>query len=107
MQNGRCGYVLMPECMFDPGFNPMDVSTHTNSRPVTLSIQVRVIFIATHTVHAVQHVHVLYCACIGRERGKERERERDVHTHIYDLFVHVQCTHQHVHVHVRVPTRDN
>ena len=41
MQNGRSGYVLMPDCMFDPGFNPMDVSTHTNSRPITLSIQVR------------------------------------------------------------------
>ncbi|CAI8032851.1 1-phosphatidylinositol 4,5-bisphosphate phosphodiesterase gamma-1, partial [Geodia barretti] len=39
-QNGRCGYVLMPDCMFNPGFNPMDVSTHTNSRPITLSIQV-------------------------------------------------------------------
>jgi phosphatidylinositol phospholipase C gamma-1 len=40
MQNGHCGYLLMPDCMFNPGFNPMDVSTHTNSRPLTLSVQV-------------------------------------------------------------------
>ena len=60
MQNGRCGYVLMPECMFDPGFNPMDVSTHTNSRPVTLSIQVRVIFIVLHIQYMQYNMYMYY-----------------------------------------------
>ena len=40
MQNGKCGYVLMPDCMFEPGFNPLDVLTHVNVEPVTLTIQV-------------------------------------------------------------------
>ena len=40
MQNGRCGYVLMPDCMFEPGFNPMDTTTHTRTAPITLTIQI-------------------------------------------------------------------
>ena len=40
MQNGRCGYVLMPDCMFEPGFNPMDTTTHTKTTPITLTIQI-------------------------------------------------------------------
>ena len=40
MQNGRCGYVLMPDCMFEPGFNPMDTTTHTKATPITLTIQI-------------------------------------------------------------------
>ena len=43
-QNGKCGYVLMPNCMFEPGFNPMDVSTHTKCTPITLSIQVSLLY---------------------------------------------------------------
>ena len=40
MQNGKCGYVLMPDCMFEPGFNPMDTTTHTGCTPITLTIQI-------------------------------------------------------------------
>ena len=40
MQNGRCGYVLMPDCMFEPGFNPLDMTTHTGTTPITLTIQI-------------------------------------------------------------------
>ena len=40
MQNGRCGFVLMPDCMFEPGFNPMDTTTHTKATPITFTIQV-------------------------------------------------------------------
>ena len=40
MQNGKCGYVLMPDCMFEPGFNPMDTTTHTGTTPITLTIQI-------------------------------------------------------------------
>ena len=40
MQNGRCGYVLMPDCMFEAGFNPMDTTTHTKATPITLNIEV-------------------------------------------------------------------
>ena len=40
MQNGRCGYVLMPDCMFEPGFNPMDTTTHTKTTPITLTIEI-------------------------------------------------------------------
>lgn len=39
-QNGKCGYVLMPDCMFDAGFNPLDISTHTLVTPMTLTIQI-------------------------------------------------------------------
>jgi hypothetical protein len=40
MQNGRCGYVLMPDCMFEPGFNPIDTTTHTKTTPITLIIEI-------------------------------------------------------------------
>ena len=40
MQNARCGYVLMPDCMFDPGFNPLDPSTHISCTPITIYIQI-------------------------------------------------------------------
>ena len=40
LQNGKCGYVLMPDCMFEPGFNPLDVSTHVKATPITIRIQV-------------------------------------------------------------------
>ena len=40
MQNGRCGYVLMPDCMFEPGFNPMDTTTHIKTTPITLIIEI-------------------------------------------------------------------
>ena len=40
MQNGKSGYVLMPDCMFEPGFNPMDTTTHTGCTPITLTIQI-------------------------------------------------------------------
>lgn len=40
LQNGRCGYVLMPDCMFELGFNPLDPSTQTSCTPITISIQI-------------------------------------------------------------------
>ena len=40
MQNGRSGYVLMPDCLFDPGFNPLDPSTHMSCTPITIHIQI-------------------------------------------------------------------
>lgn len=40
MQNGRCGYVLMPDCMFDPGFNPLDPSTHISCTPITIHLEI-------------------------------------------------------------------
>ena len=53
-QNGHCGYLLMPDCMFNPGFNPMDVSTHTNSRPLTLSVQVSWVHYEIESEHCMQ-----------------------------------------------------
>lgn len=40
LQNGRCGYVLMPDCMFESGFNQMDTTTHTKTTPITLTIKI-------------------------------------------------------------------
>lgn len=40
MQNAKCGYVLMPDCLFDPGFNPLDPSTHMSCTPITIHIQI-------------------------------------------------------------------
>ena len=40
MQNARCGYVLMPDCLFDSGFNPLDPSTHVSCTPVTITFQI-------------------------------------------------------------------
>ena len=40
LQNGRCGYVLKPDCMLEPGFNPLDTTTHTKATPITLTIQI-------------------------------------------------------------------
>ncbi|XP_064393377.1 1-phosphatidylinositol 4,5-bisphosphate phosphodiesterase gamma-1-like [Halichondria panicea] len=39
-QNGGSGFVLMPDCMFEPGFNPVDTTTHTKATPITLTIQI-------------------------------------------------------------------
>eukprot|EP00731_Ephydatia_muelleri_P027125 Em0018g1225a len=39
LQNGKCGYVLMADCMFDAGFNPLDISTQ-KTNPITLSVQI-------------------------------------------------------------------
>lgn len=38
--NGRCGYVLQPECMRNPKYNPFDKQTLANVDPITLGITV-------------------------------------------------------------------
>ena len=41
-QNGRCGYVLKPEALRIPGFNPYDFKTFASlEQPLTLKIKVR------------------------------------------------------------------
>ncbi|GBM65181.1 1-phosphatidylinositol 4,5-bisphosphate phosphodiesterase gamma-1 [Araneus ventricosus] len=40
LQNGKCGYVLRPKCMFDDNFNPFDRRTLKDVEPLTLTIKV-------------------------------------------------------------------
>ncbi|XP_071036049.1 1-phosphatidylinositol 4,5-bisphosphate phosphodiesterase gamma-1 isoform X2 [Parasteatoda tepidariorum] len=40
LQNGRCGYVLRPECMFEDHFDPHDRSCVEGREPFMLSVQV-------------------------------------------------------------------
>lgn len=40
--NGRCGYVLQPECMRNPKYNPYDKHTLTGVDPITLCITVNI-----------------------------------------------------------------
>lgn len=40
MRNGRCGYVLRPECQFDPNYDPSKSSTLKKVQPLTLAIKV-------------------------------------------------------------------
>ncbi|GBM08691.1 1-phosphatidylinositol 4,5-bisphosphate phosphodiesterase gamma-1 [Araneus ventricosus] len=41
LENGKCGYVLRPKCMFDDNFNPYDRSTLQDVEPLTLTVQVK------------------------------------------------------------------
>jgi phosphatidylinositol phospholipase C, gamma-1 len=41
MDNGRCGYILKPDIMMDPAFNPFDHSTYSSKVDgVTMTVQV-------------------------------------------------------------------
>ncbi|GBM65179.1 1-phosphatidylinositol 4,5-bisphosphate phosphodiesterase gamma-1 [Araneus ventricosus] len=40
LQNGKCGYVLRPKCMFDDNFNPFDRRTLQDVEHLTLAIKV-------------------------------------------------------------------
>ncbi|KAF8790535.1 1-phosphatidylinositol 4 like protein [Argiope bruennichi] len=40
LQNGKCGYVLRPKCMFDDNFDPYDRSTLQDVEPLTLTVQI-------------------------------------------------------------------
>ncbi|CAL1293033.1 unnamed protein product, partial [Larinioides sclopetarius] len=40
LQNGKCGYVLKPKCMFDDNFDPFDRRTLQDVEPLTLLIKV-------------------------------------------------------------------
>ncbi|CAL1272763.1 unnamed protein product [Larinioides sclopetarius] len=40
LENGKCGYVLRPKCMFDDNFDPYDRSTLQDVEPLTLTVQI-------------------------------------------------------------------
>jgi len=50
--NGRCGYVLQPECMKSPGYNPFDKHTLVGVDPITVSITVCLyLYVLIYTVY--------------------------------------------------------
>jgi hypothetical protein len=42
MQNGRCGYVLRPDCMNSPSYNPDDAETLTGVDALLLTVTVNI-----------------------------------------------------------------
>ncbi|GIZ03789.1 1-phosphatidylinositol 4,5-bisphosphate phosphodiesterase gamma-1 [Caerostris extrusa] len=40
LQNGNCGYILKPKCMFDDNFDPYNRSTLQEINPFTLTVQI-------------------------------------------------------------------
>ena len=40
LQNGKCGYVLQPDCLRDPAHNPFDKSVLSGVEPVTITLTV-------------------------------------------------------------------
>lgn len=38
--NGNCGYVLKPQIMFHPDYDPMDPSSTLDAEPVSISIEI-------------------------------------------------------------------
>lgn len=43
-QNGRCGYLLQPECMRQESYNPYDKKCLKDVEPITVSLTVSVMF---------------------------------------------------------------
>lgn len=43
MRNGRCGYILRPECQFDPNYDPSKANTLKKVQPLNLAIKVRIV----------------------------------------------------------------
>lgn len=40
LQNGRCGYVLRPECQHDPNYDPSNLETLPTTHPISLSVKI-------------------------------------------------------------------
>lgn len=61
--NGRCGYVLQPECMRNSKYNPFDKQTLVNIEPVTLCIAVRAVKLHLHVMTLTSKELQLYNKC--------------------------------------------
>ncbi|XP_055951675.1 1-phosphatidylinositol 4,5-bisphosphate phosphodiesterase gamma-1-like [Argiope bruennichi] len=57
LQNGRCGYVLRPKCMFDDKFDPHDPVTLQNVEPFVITIQ---IITARHLMETSKELGILF-----------------------------------------------